>query len=623
MIDLGIVKPGSTVYIPFATYDSNDPSASVTITGLAVTDIEVLKNLGTTQRASDSGYALVDTDGIDIDGVTGIHGFTIDLSDNTTAGFWAAGAHYTVVVASITVDAATINFIPVTFRIGYPDALLNTTIATLATQTSFTLTDGPAEDDALNGCVVCIHDVASAVQLGFAVISDYTGSTKTVTLAAGVTFTAAATDNISIFPPANAAWGGAVAYTATRGLAGTALPAAAADAAGGLPISDAGGLDLDARLDAAVTSRLAPTTAGRTLDVTATGAAGIDWGNVENPTTTVGLSGTTVGVVTTNTDMRGTDSAATASALSTHDGKLDTLTTTVGAAGAGLTEAGGTGDHLTAVPDTAGTTTLLSRIPSALFSGITSLAQWLGLIAGKQTPNATALTEIKATGAGSGTYDATTDSLEAVRDRGDSAWITATGFSTLDAAGVRTAVGLASANLDTQLGDIPTVSEFNARTLVAAAYFDPAADAVANVTLVDTVTTNTDMRGTDSAALASVATEARLAELDAANLPAVTDAIKAITDAIGATAAANLARTLGAAGVVFFTAETGTLSTTVATTDLTETTDDHYIGRTIIWLTGVLAGQATDITDYSGTNGTLTFTALTEAPSNGDTGIIV
>jgi len=40
----------------------------------------------------------------------------------------------------------------------------------------------------------------------------------------------------------------------------------------------------------------------------------------------------------------------------------------------------------------------------------------------------------------------------------------------LDAAGVRTAVGLASANLDTQLADIPTVSEFNARTLLAAAY---------------------------------------------------------------------------------------------------------------------------------------------------------
>lgn len=35
------------------------------------------------------------------------------------------------------------------------------------------------------------------------------------------------------------------AYSTTRGLAGTALPAAAADAAGGIPISDAGGLDMD------------------------------------------------------------------------------------------------------------------------------------------------------------------------------------------------------------------------------------------------------------------------------------------------------------------------------------------------------------------------------------------
>ena len=37
-------------------------------------------------------------------------------------------------------------------------------------------------------------------------------------------------------------------YSVTRGLSGTALPAAAADAAGGLPISDAGGLDLDTQI---------------------------------------------------------------------------------------------------------------------------------------------------------------------------------------------------------------------------------------------------------------------------------------------------------------------------------------------------------------------------------------
>lgn len=37
-------------------------------------------------------------------------------------------------------------------------------------------------------------------------------------------------------------------YDTPRGLGGTALPAAAADAAGGLPISDAGGLDMDSKL---------------------------------------------------------------------------------------------------------------------------------------------------------------------------------------------------------------------------------------------------------------------------------------------------------------------------------------------------------------------------------------
>lgn len=68
------------------------------------------------------------------------------------------------------------------------------------------------------------------------------------------------------------------------------------------------------------------------------------------------------------------------------------------------------------------------------------------------------------------TFANTTDSAEALRDRGDVAWLTATGFSTLDAAGVRSAVGLASANLDTQLADIPNLSEFNDRTLATASY---------------------------------------------------------------------------------------------------------------------------------------------------------
>jgi len=70
------------------------------------------------------------------------------------------------------------------------------------------------------------------------------------------------------------------------------------------------------------------TTEGNTLDVTSTGAAGVDWGNVENQSTSVTLSGTTVGTTTTNTDMVGTDNALLAASAPTNFGDLAiTLTT--------------------------------------------------------------------------------------------------------------------------------------------------------------------------------------------------------------------------------------------------------------------------------------------------------
>lgn len=70
---------------------------------------------------------------------------------------------------------------------------------------------------------------------------------------------------------------------------------------------------------------LQPTVAGRTLDVTATGAAGLDWGNIENPTTTVGLSGTTVGVTTVAGDSSGVTTLLTRipSALTITSGSVN------------------------------------------------------------------------------------------------------------------------------------------------------------------------------------------------------------------------------------------------------------------------------------------------------------
>lgn len=85
----------------------------------------------------------------------------------------------------------------------------------------------------------------------------------------------------------------------------------------------------------------------------------------------------------------------------------------------------------------------------------------------------------------------------------------------------------AGASVSADIADVPTVAELNARTLLAASYFDPSADTVANVTLVATTTTNTDMRGTDSAATA-------------ANLATVDTNVDAILVDTGTTLAAQI-----------------------------------------------------------------------------------
>jgi hypothetical protein len=52
-------------------------------------------------------------------------------------------------------------------------------------------------------------------------------------------------------------------------------------------------------------------------------------------------------------------------------------------------------------------------------------------------------------------------------------------------------------------------------------------------------------------------------------------------------------------------------------------TADFYNGRTLVFTSGALAGQAKRILDYSGVSKTLTVQPLTDAPAEGDTGVIV
>ena len=91
----------ATVLIPFNTFSSDDPSASVTITNLADGDLKVHKDGSTTEIVTDGA-----TIAIDFDGVTGNHMATIDTSAHAD---YATGSDYHVRMEGTTVDGATIN----------------------------------------------------------------------------------------------------------------------------------------------------------------------------------------------------------------------------------------------------------------------------------------------------------------------------------------------------------------------------------------------------------------------------------------------------------------------------------------------------------------------------------
>jgi len=97
----------------------------------------------------------------------------------------------------------------------------------------------------------------------------------------------------------------------------------------------------------------------------------------------------------------------------------------------------------------------------------------------------------------------------------------------------------------TEIADIPTTAEFEARTLVAASYFDPAADAVANVTLVATTTDLTNLPSipanwlTAAGTAADFTTEIQSGLATAASIGALNDI--AATDIVSAGAITTLA----------------------------------------------------------------------------------
>lgn len=132
------VPQGDVLPYLFGSYDGAT-GASEALSGLAVTDIEIYKDGSVTQRSSDVGFTLLDTDGIDFDGITGINGFSIDTGDDTVAGFYTVGSWFHVVVSSVTIDLQTVNFVALAFRI-MPGEQATGTVSAATSVTSFTIT---------------------------------------------------------------------------------------------------------------------------------------------------------------------------------------------------------------------------------------------------------------------------------------------------------------------------------------------------------------------------------------------------------------------------------------------------------------------------------------------------
>jgi hypothetical protein len=120
---LTAASPGDTLYIPLAFY--NDSGASISIgSTLVAGDIEVFKNGSVTQRATDSGYAILGDTG-NFDNRIGFKGISISLFNTADdATFYAAGSTYWVAIDSVTVDGRTVRFWPAVFEIGEPRANL-------------------------------------------------------------------------------------------------------------------------------------------------------------------------------------------------------------------------------------------------------------------------------------------------------------------------------------------------------------------------------------------------------------------------------------------------------------------------------------------------------------------
>lgn len=115
---LGMRAVGSTVYIPVTTHAQTGASVAPN-SAFEAADFLLYKNGSATQRSSTAGWTITSP----FDSITGLHFLAIDLSDNTDAGFYAAGAHYDLVLSpDETIDGLATVRVVAAFDIGVQPA---------------------------------------------------------------------------------------------------------------------------------------------------------------------------------------------------------------------------------------------------------------------------------------------------------------------------------------------------------------------------------------------------------------------------------------------------------------------------------------------------------------------
>ena len=85
----------------------------------------------------------------------------------------------------------------------------------------------------------------------------------------------------------------------------------------------------------------------------------------------------------------------------------------------------------------------------------------------------------------------------------------------------------------------------------------------------------------------------------------------------------SIANRLAGRAVYAGTITGSSTTTSLVDSGLTQSSTDFWKGRIVVFYTGSLAGQATDITAFTPASDTLTVTALTDAPATGDRFVII